>query len=341
MTDSTIELHHLTHTGPRGTSVAVVAPAWGANIVAFGFHPRELMWPIAFLEIVDAARLAAKPTGFGAPLLAPTPGRTGTGEPGAFTFDGRPYRLAQPRHGFLRNVPWTVAERTPSSILCTLDVTPQTAALGESPFAFRAEHRVSVSEARLDARITFHSTASTDQPIGMGWHPYLQRDPGCRLRIPAASLWEVDGSSEPVPTGRRVPVAGPSDFRAGRVLGPPQEEHWDATFADLAYEDGVSQSGLESEAALLGADQQPRRVGVRRLVELRRAANVAPMDNIQLYTAPGRDAVAVEPFSAPPDAVNLLAHGHEQTGLVRLRPGGQLVFEMGLVLDVRIAGQAG
>jgi galactose mutarotase-like enzyme len=326
MTAAPVEIHHLVHDGTRGTTHGIVVPAWGANIIGFGFHPADLLWSIPFLEPADIAAIAEKPTSFGAPLLAPTPGRVGTGVPGAFRFDGRDYRMAQARHGFLRNLAWTVIHREPSSIVCALDVRPSES-LGSFPFAFRAEHQVSVAEGRLHCRLTFRSTSASDQPISAGWHPYLYRDAGCRLRIPAASVWELDDSGEPVPTGRRVPVAGANDFRAARELAA--HEPWDHTFTDLR--DG--QSWVESEIMGMGRDQKERRVTVRRTVEA--APDALP--NIQLYTVPGRPAIAVEPFSSPPNALALLDAGHADANVRRLGPGEEIAFEMTLALTVEIS----
>lgn len=321
------ELHRLTHTSDAGTTVGIVAPSWGANIVGFAFQPKALLWPISFLETVDIASLAAKPTSYGAPVLAPTPGRTGASRPGAFRFDGREYRMAHARHGFLRSLPWSVADRTPSSITCVLEVRPAES-LGTFPFELRVEHRVEVGGGRLDARLTFRNIGTRDQPICAGWHPYLQRDPSCRLHIPASSFWELDGSEEPVPTGRLVPVSGTSDFRGGRQL--QAGEHWDMTFTELAMEAGLATCRLDSEIRALRTGGEPSRVGVRRLVQ-------SGLANIQLYTAPGRAALAVEPFSSPPNAINLLAGGHAHSGVRRLGPGDETSFAMTLRLAIDTA----
>jgi galactose mutarotase-like enzyme len=328
-----VDMHHLTHTGPAGTTSAVVVPAWGANIVGFSFQAPELMWPVSVLEPADIATVALKPTSFGAPLLAPTPGRVGSTVAGAFTYDGREYRMVQPRHGFLRHLPWTVVDRAPHTILCALDVRPAEA-LGSFPFEFRAEYRVTISERRLDCRLTFRSTSSLEQPVSAGWHPYLYREPKCRLRIPASSLWESEGSVDPVPNGRRLPVAGASDFRAGRELG--EDEAWDQAFTDLATEGAVARSWLESETVVTGRDGMPKRLGVSRIVEASPVDGAtAGLPTTQLYTAPGRPAVAVEPFSSPPNALNLLADGQAGTNVHRLGRNEEVAFHMGLLLSLR------
>jgi aldose 1-epimerase len=233
--------------------------------------------------------------------------------------------MTHARHGFLRNLAWTVVDRTPSSITCAVDVAPAEP-LGTFPFHLHVEQHVSVADGVLDARLVFRNTGETDQPISAGWHPYLHRDPGARLQIPAASYWELDASEEPVPTGRLQPVCGPSDFRRGRAIG--DGEHWDITLTDLEQSQGMATSALDSELVVAGTRGGPRRLGVRRLVR-------SDLPHVQLYTAPGRPAIAVEPFSSPPNAVNLAADGHAHTGVRRLRPGESTPFRMALGLILR------
>src|SRR4051812_9289378 len=60
-----------------GTTSAVVVPSWGANVLALALQHPDLTWPIQLLESVDLATIALKPTSYGVPLLAPTPGRVG------------------------------------------------------------------------------------------------------------------------------------------------------------------------------------------------------------------------------------------------------------------------
>jgi aldose 1-epimerase len=310
----------------------VVVPEWGANVIGFSFHPVELRWPVPFLETADIASIAAKPTSYGIPILAPTPGRVGRERGGVFQYEGVEYRLAHEQHGFVRHLRWTLTARTPSAITCALAVHP-TESLGSFPFEFDVEHRIELGDRRLDAWIVFRNTSRRVQPISVGWHPYLHRQPTCRVRIPASRLWELDDLDKPTPTGALIPVAGSSDFRGGRELGP--DDAWDHTFTDLAAEDGVSRCWVEDEPVLVGRDDRRLEAIVRRTVE------VSPVDgascglrHVQLYTPPGRPAIAVEPFSSPPNAINLLAEGHEHVDVRELAPGTEASFHMALVLSV-------
>ena len=329
------QLHRLQHSDPAGTTIAVVVPEWGANVIGFSFQPAELRWPVPFLETADIASVAAKPTSYGIPILAPTPGRVGRERGGVFRYRGVEYRLAHEQHGFVRHLPWSVTGRTPSTIVCSVAIRPGES-LGSFPFEFDCEQRIELGQGRLDARITFRSTSRRVQPISVGWHPYLHRQPTCRVHIPASQIWQLDETEKPTPTGALLPVAGANDFRDARVLGP--DDHWDDTFTDLAHEGGVARCWVEDEPVLVGRDDEPVAAVVRRAIE------VSPIDgatcalpHIQLYTPPGRAAIAVEPFSSPPNALNLLAEGHPHAGVRELAPGAELAFHMALVLSVRHA----
>jgi aldose 1-epimerase len=330
-------LYRIQHVDPAGTTLAVVVPEWGANVIGFSYHPAELRWPVPFLEPVDLAAVAAKPTSYGIPVLAPTPGRVGRERGGVFRYRGAEYRLAHAQHGFVRHLPWNVLAHTPAAISCGLAVHP-TDSPDSFPFEFEVEQRIEIAERRLDMRIVFRNTSHRLQPISVGWHPYLHRQPTCRVRVPAARLWQLDDRAKPTPTGALVPVTGASDFRHARTLGP--DEVWDETFTALTAENGVASCWVEDEPLLVGCDDQLVAAIVRRTVE------VSPQDgascglrHIQLYTPPGRPAIAVEPFSSPPNALNLLAEGVSHVDVRELAPGEEASFQMALGLSVQLGAR--
>lgn len=329
-------LYRLQHVAPTGTTLAVVVPEWGANVIGFSYQPVDLRWPVPFLEPADIAGITAKPTSYGIPVLAPTPGRVGRERGGVFRYQGTEYRLVHEQHGFLRHLPWAVVEHTPSTIRCELAIHPSDL-VGSFPFEFEVEHRIEVGERRLDAWLVFRSTSRRVQPISVGWHPYLHRQPTCRLCIPASRLWELDDLEIPTPTGALVPVAGACDFREGRALGP--DEEWDLTLTDLAIEDGLVRCWVEDEPVLVERDDRRVQAVVRRTVEVpaQDGADCA-VRHIQLYTPPGRPAIAIEPFSSPPNAFNLMAEGVAHADVRELAPGHELRFHMALLLSVRLAG---
>jgi aldose 1-epimerase len=326
------QLHRLQHASPSGTTLAVVVPEWGANVVGFSYHPVELRWPVPFLEPADVASVAAKPTSYGIPVLVPTPGRVGRERGGVFRYHGEEHRLAHEQHGFVRHLPWAVKERSPAAITCALAIRPSDG-LGSFPFEFEIEHRIELGDGRLDAWLVVRSTSRRVQPLSVGWHPYLHRQPSCRVHIPASRLWQLDDHGTPTPTGLLLPVSEASDFRGVRTLGP--DDGWDETFTDLASEGGVARCWVEDEPVLVGRSDEYVAAVVRRTVEF------SPVDgascglrHLQLYTPPGRPAIAVEPFSSPPNAFNLLAEGHRHTDVLELAPGAEASFHMALGLSI-------
>jgi galactose mutarotase-like enzyme len=148
------------------------------------------------------------------------------------------------------------------------------------------------------------------------------------VRIPAAGRWQLNDQPEPTPTGQILAVEGRDDFRLGRVV--PPEEAWDDLFTDLATEEGASTCWIEEDRAVLFADGSERALTLRRWVRLAQSEEPGsrPIPHLQLYTPKGRAAISLEPLSAPPDALNLLARGHRKASVWECRPGESAAFEI-------------
>lgn len=324
-----------THDGV--TTLAAVTPAWGANVVALSVRHRDWAWPVPVLETVDLATLAAKPTSFGMPLLAPTPGRVGRDQSGIITYRGREHRLRPSRHGFLRGLPWQVVGGGADRLVCAVEIDPAREDRG-FPFHFRAEHEVALVAGGLRSRVRLENLGSRPQPLDVGWHPYLQCSGPCRVRIPARGRWRLDGRPEPTPTGEVAPVGPEDDFRAGREV--PEDEHWDDVFTDLVADEddgGGATSWVEQRARVRAASGEDLDLRLRRYVRVDLPAGRAsppPVAHVQLYTAPGRDAISIEPLSAPPNAINLRAQGHDRARFCEVAPGDSASFEITVGLRV-------
>jgi aldose 1-epimerase len=323
----TFECYSLTAQNDAGTTAAVVVPSWGANVIALSYHAKDFQWSIPVLEPVDAASIAQRPTSFGMPILAPTPGRVGTSQNGMFTYQNRPYRIQPTRHGFVRNMAWKVLEHSDSELKCAVEVNMQSSKNDVFPFQFEAVHYISIVDAGLRSRICLQNTGNHRQPLNVGWHPYLHRLGDCRVYIPAQSRWELDENVEPVPTGRLLSVEGRDDFRQGRVISP--EEHWDDIFADLLHDGRGVRCWVEELMETLNAFGKCVPVKARRSVTL--GSNVR---HVQLYTPPGRRAISIEPLSSPPDAINLLARRHSHAHVCELDPGATADFEITVSIDL-------
>jgi galactose mutarotase-like enzyme len=327
---------HLLRREAGHAASAIVVPAWGANVVAGAVHHAELLWPTPLLESVDLATVALKPTSYGIPLLAPTPGGVGPNQSGVFQYKGQSYRIAA-RHGFLRQRAWNVAESSPDALSCQLDVDPSSAGPGGFPFALKVRYDVQLLPNGLRLRIRFENVGDQTQPVDIGWHPYIYRGGACRVQIPAAERWELDREDEPTPTGTILTLGVSDDFRAARTI--PVGEHWDETFTTLPESPALS-CWTEESAPVLTKSGGTAMARVRRAVTFRTRAGesgLLPLRHLQLYTPPSRGAICIEPLSAPPDAINLVARRHPRATVGELAPGAHAVYEMTLTADVTLS----
>jgi aldose 1-epimerase len=317
----------------QGTTSAVIAPSWGANVLAVSLQHPDLAWPIQLLESMDLATIALKPTSYGVPLLAPTPGRVG-GKESSFVYEGQRYAAIPPRHGFLRNRAWETIESSPDAVVCALDVDAGLTPAGAFPFEFKARYEVQLVNGGFRAALRLENSSSRTQPLAVGWHPYLFRSQACSLHIPAASRWELNAADEPTPTGRIVRVEDQDDFHRTRQLG--WDEHWDETFTDLPK--GPVSCWTE-EVAPLRTNAGGKVMGrIRRVVAFNagEGRGARPLRHVQLYTPPSRQAICIEPLSAPPDAVNLLAAGNTRADVSALAPGEEAIFEAEFRIEVSL-----
>lgn len=335
-TSDIVHIHILTHRDQEGVTTAAVAPAWGANVLALSFRASDWTWPVPVLESADIATLATAPTSFGMPILGPTPGRVGRNQSGRMIYHGKAYRLFPTRHGFLRHLAWKVGHSATNALTCSVDVEAQQAKRDYGfPFQFHAEYNILLAAANLRSRLRFTNTGNEIQPLALGWHPYFHCSGECRVRIPASARWRLDNASEPTPTGELLAVDGQDDFRSGRLVS--EREHWDDVFTDLAGEEGVSASWVEEITTILKEDGTEISARLRRFVKVPTGegqGTAQPIPNLQLYTPRSRRAIALEPLSAPPNALNLLSQHHEKASVCELTPGASAVFQVVVGLEV-------
>ena len=327
----TIECIHLVHADETGTTTAIVVPAWGANVIALAHQRADWVWPLPVLESVDMASIALKPSSYGMPLLAPTPGRVGRDQDGCFRYAGHDYRITPTRHGYLRNRPWRVrdAQTDTVSCECEVDLVAEGAARESFPYRLLATHTVELLAGRLRSTLALTNTGDARAPVNAGWHPYLHRSPGpCIVCLPAARQWVLDDAREATPTGELAPAD--EAFMRGRLL--QADEHWDQIFTSLATDDeGRVTCWVEQPEAVTSSAGPTDTLRIRRFVRVDVAAahgGQHPVRHMQLYTPPGRAAISLEPLSSTPNAINLAANGHPGTDLCELAPGQRVEFRI-------------
>lgn len=278
----------------QGGLVAEVVPAWGDNCVSL----RRAAGEDPILEPVDFEVLRRKPSSYGIPILFPFPNRI---REGRFRFRGRDYAVDPRIHGFVRDKAWEVVGSGASPaegawIRAQLDARSHPEKiLAQFPFPFVIEitHRLRGGALGIEAEIRNAGTEA--MPFGFGLHPYFRRQAGARLCVPAELRWEL---AENLPTGRRLAVEGGYDFRQTKEIG---DLALDDAFTGLGATDGLCRCTLDA----------PTGDGV-----------AVSFDRMQfpelvVYTAPApRRAVAIEPYTCPPDAFNLHERGLVEDSIV-------------------------
>jgi aldose 1-epimerase len=232
---------------------------------------------------------------WGSFLMAPWVGRIRNGrlDWNGSSFDLQPNLEGHAIHGVCFDQPWQVDRRTDRLVELSLVIDP-----ARWPFGGTARQRLTLDRGALTSTATI--TASAPMPAALGWHPWFRRESGedLAVTISAADRLELDATLTPV--GRRLPVTGSFDLRAGPLLGDRR--------LDDAYVD------VRGPAIVRWRDLELRIEFVR------------PVDSVVVFSPPG--SVCVEPATAWPDAVRLSAAGVAGTGVVVLDAGEELTATM-------------
>lgn len=277
----------ISRTSPVAPTVRLIAGRYSAQIDLRSGGIAALSYDGApLLESYDTAQL---PPAAANSVLAPWPNRT---EDGIFSWKGTEHQLAitEPErhnaiHGFVLDAAWQIVNHDPDRVEIAADIAPQQG----WPWALRVTASYLLDEQGLHC--TYGASTQEDSvPFAFGLHPYLSPQgttvDEAELRLPPVEHHLLDARN--VPTGEHAPV---------------ELSH---CVAELELDD-LFYVGPVPHTVELAADGR----GVR-------------MDSgeglgwLQIYTAPdfpGRGrAIAVEPMSAPPNALRT------GTDLVELGP---------------------
>lgn len=310
----------LTLIDPASGSLAKILPRVGFNCFSYAplidGEPVELLW-----SAPNFAAAGERPMASGIPILFPYAGRIrGT----SFRYDGRELplvidqRLGFAIHGFVYNRPWRVIAQSPSSVTGEFHAAHDDPALLDLwPGDFRIRVCYEVGHFGLSCSLAVDNPGDRPTPFWLGTHGYFRLPLGafgkreeCRMIVPTASLWELEGM---LPTGRKLPAEGPKGLSGGLTFG---ESQLDDVFTDLHATSG--------------------RVVCRLLdpVNDRRMSLVfdEAFKHCVVFNPPHREAICLEPYTAAPDAFALTERGVD-AGLRVLAPGESFQAKIELRLD--------
>ncbi|WP_242613432.1 aldose 1-epimerase family protein [Herbihabitans rhizosphaerae] len=240
------------------------------------------------------------PMGAGA-VLVPWPNRVAGA---VWARDGERHELevteparGNANHGLVRKRAWSLVAHDASAVTLEISVEP----VPGWPFPFRTTVSYALDERGLTITHGVHNLGERPLPFGVGAHPYPRpgdADPDdCVLTLAASTHLPLD-PERMVPSGPAVPVDGTGlDFRTGRPLRGVTLDH--AFGGCVPDGQGLVRHSLGDVS--VWAD---------------------PVFSwVQVYTPdsfPGKGstrAVAIEPMTCPPDALN------SGTDLITLAPG--------------------
>lgn len=277
----------------RGNARAVVTEV-GAGLRAF---------EIAHVPYVESFDADVEPPKAAGQVLLPWPNRTKGAE---WTFDGQAQRLevTEPArgnaiHGLTRHREWQLVEQAESSITLEIDITNDPG----WPEPLHATITYDIAPRELVVTHEIRNDGERAIGVGVGTHPYVRIGDAATdeltLYVSATRVCPFQDEQQLPYTEEHDVVHSEYDFRAGRTLG-----------------------GLELDTAFgaltLGHDGRHHHILAHRDRQLDLWTE-PDFRWVQVFTPDelvGRGrAVAIEPMTCPPDALN------SGTDLITLRPG--------------------
>lgn len=212
-------------------------------------------------------------------------------------------------HGLLRHAEYRLVTHAADAVVLAATVYPQSG----YPYLLDTEVEYALVDTGLAVTHRVANVGTEKAPVALGAHPYLKiggvPTADLVLTVDAATRWEVDDRMNV--TGS-APVAGtPYDLRAGR---PVADLELDDGFADVAFRGGRVEHSLaapDGRRVVLWGDASVR--------------YVQAFTHRSFATLPaGEVAVAIEPMTAPANALNTWE------GLKWLEPGERWSVQWGI-----------
>jgi aldose 1-epimerase len=300
--------------GPTGKQLEITQSGARAIVTAVGAGLR--VYEVDGVPYTETFGDDAEPPKGAGAVLVPWPNRVGGAR---FTYANRTHDLeiTEPGrgnaiHGLVRHETWTLTEHSRSLVSLEMTVEHRPG----WPFPFRTSISYELGLRGLNVTHGVHNLGDTVMPFGVGAHPYLR--PGalnledCDLKLAATTMLPLD-PMRMVPTAEPVDIRGTDlDFRRGQPLcGMPDLDH--AFGGCKPRGDGLVRHAIvhPKGGVEVWADRDFRWVQV-----------YTPHD---FPGASGGFAVAIEPMTCPPDALN------SGIDLIHLDPGKSWTGRWGIM----------
>lgn len=314
----------------KSGAVAMIAPDLGSNCVFWAImHEGQ---EVQVIETPDSPEvLHNRPSRMGIPVLCPFPGRV---RDARYEFKGQEYHL--PRndksgihsiHGVVLNARWQVAAQAVDDkgahlLMLVRPDGVQADFRAGYPFDFALSIEFTLKDTRLIYDVTLENReATTEIPFSFGIHPYLRvplittaAAPDrtvCPVRVPAATHWPAP---EGIPTGPAEPVSPEKDFREWKPLG---SQPFDDMYSGVVFDGNQSSAGYRNPGTNLEVTVQADQ----------------HFHDWVLFTPPQRPSLAIEPYTSPPNAINMAAEGIAGSNLLTLAPGA--TWNAQIILEVK------
>ena len=186
-------------------------------------------------------------------------------------------------HGIGWQRQWQVLEQADDFCMLSLEHDGK----GAWPFAFDASQTFRVSGNSLSMTMAITNQSPHPAPVGLGWHPYFVKTLGSQLNFEARSMWEM--ASDKLPSGER------SHSGLNQAI--------DTLEVDNCF------SGWGGKATLQDAQ--------------RRCTIESNVQHLVVFTAPGKDFIAIEPVSHANNAMNAGNPKESEARGVRILQSGQ------------------
>jgi len=291
----------------------VVNPRLGASIMALMIRNNGGRWaPVLRTMPADSQ----SPSEAGSFVMLPWTNRI---KDARFCDHARQYRLKANNpdhsaiHGFARELPWSIADRSPISARFVLDTRAHTPETINYPFRLGATQRFEIGPSTVEIDLSITNLDDRPIPVGCGHHPYIHRhlfSDADELRIGL----DVSG---------RYPATG---------CIPTGEPRNDQVCESLRRGEPVANPGLDDVFAGFGGIARFKWAASNVTMTMRCSENLA---HLVIYTpcdesGGASEYVCIEPVSMVNDGFNRHDQGKADTGVVILDPGKTMRTRMTL-----------